>query len=59
MGCQNCANHVTEALEKVKGVESVTVSLANKSATIVENGAKDSALMDAVREAGYTPVSID
>lgn len=34
MKCDNCAKHVQEALSNVKGVESATVDLAEKTVTI-------------------------
>src|SRR3954466_5559078 len=34
MTCQNCARHVTEALQTVPGVSSATVSLPQESASV-------------------------
>lgn len=58
MACQNCARHVKEALETVNGVSQVSVDLEGKKAVVEEIGATDEALMNAVKNAGYTPVSI-
>ena len=57
MMCQHCVAHVKKALESVKGVKNVNVSLESNSAT-VEAAAKEQALSDAVTGAGYTVVSI-
>lgn len=56
MTCQNCARHVTEAIQSVPDVRSATVSLENKSATVRWNSgaaADISAVIAAVKEAGY------
>jgi P-type Cu+ transporter len=56
MTCNNCARHVTEAMQSVPGVRSATVSLENKSATVRWNpGAQTniSAVVEAVKKSGY------
>lgn len=59
MMCMHCVGHVKEALSKVAGVSDVEVSLDDKTATLqCENSVTDQMLMDAVKEAGYTPVSV-
>ena len=56
MTCHNCVRHVTEALQEVPGVESVKVSLEQKSATMqVAEGFTEQAASAAVEEAGYKP----
>lgn len=52
MSCGHCEQSVTEALEGVTGVESATADRERSSAT-VEGTADASALVEAVREAGY------
>lgn len=52
MSCEHCEQSVTEALEGVDGVESATADRERSSAT-VEGTADASALVEAVREAGY------
>ena len=55
MSCQNCVRHVTEALSAVAGVQSVTVSLEQKTAELVSTAAPSSeSLRLAIEEAGYT-----
>ncbi len=55
MSCQNCVRHVTEALSAVAGVQSVTVSLEQKTAELVSAAAPSSELLrQAIEEAGYT-----
>ena len=57
MMCQHCVAHVQKALEGVKGVKNVNVSLESNSAT-VEANAKAQQLSEAVANAGYTVVNI-
>ena len=57
MMCAHCQEHVRKALAAVDGVQSVEVSLEDKQAVVVLNKeVPDSALNEAVTEAGYTPV---
>jgi len=56
MTCNNCARHVTEAIQGVANVRSAMVSLARKRATVqwVSGEAKlVPAVLDAVAKAGY------
>ncbi len=55
MMCEHCVAHVTKALEGVKGVKNVQVSLDEGTATL-EAGllVSDKALVKAVEDAGYT-----
>lgn len=55
MMCEHCKARVEKALQAVAGVSSVTVDLANKSAT-VSGTAELAALQNAVTEAGYTVI---
>ncbi|MBQ9315812.1 MAG: heavy metal translocating P-type ATPase [Atopobiaceae bacterium] len=54
MMCEHCVAHVTEALEGVKGVKNVRVSL-DEGTAVVDAGllVSDKALVTAVEEAGY------
>ncbi len=59
MMCAHCTGRVQKALEEVGGVERVSMSLEEKSATVVltkETG--DSVLKEAVEKAGYEVVEI-
>ena len=58
MHCEKCAGFVTEALQKVPGVERATVDLAAKQAT-VEGEASGDALIHAVEEEGYSARLLD
>lgn len=59
MMCMNCVKHVTKALEALKGVSDVAVSLEDKKATVsVEAGITDDMLRDAIVEEGYTVTGI-
>jgi P-type Cu+ transporter len=56
MNCNNCARHVTEAIQSVAGVRSATVTLeAGRAAVRWDPGAEQniSALIHAVQKAGY------
>lgn len=56
MMCPRCVAHVKSALEAVKGVSSVDVSLEQKTATVVASVKSESLLTDAVKAAGYEVV---
>ena len=54
MMCGHCTGRVQKALEAVEGVESVVMSLEEKSAVLTLSGqVEDEALKAAVTEAGY------
>ena len=54
MMCEHCKAHVTEALEGVKGVKNVQVSLEEGKATLDAGMlVRDEALVKAVEDAGY------
>lgn len=54
MMCAHCQAHVQKALEEIAGVTEVTVSLEEKTATVVmESEIADEKLTQAVTEAGY------
>lgn len=53
MMCHKCVAHVKKALEGVKGVKSVEVSLEENTATVTYTGKKPEALAVAVTEEGY------
>ena len=58
MMCAHCQMHVRKALAAVDGVQEAEVDLENKQATVLlSKEVDDQLLMDAVSEAGYTPVS--
>ncbi len=58
MMCQHCQAHVQKALAGVAGVTEAVVDLEKKEATVtLSQEVPDQVLMDAVTEAGYTPVS--
>ena len=58
MMCAHCQSHVQKALAAVDGVQEAQVDLENKEATVIlSKDVADKLLMDAVTEAGYTPLS--
>ena len=58
MMCAHCQAHAHKALAAVDGVSDVVVDLEGKKATVtLAKEVPDEALMNAVTEAGYTPVS--
>lgn len=57
MMCQHCVAHVKEALEGIKGVKSVNVSLNDNNATLeLEKEIKDKVFIKAIEKAGYKVV---
>ena len=59
MMCGHCTGRVQKALEEVSGVESVTMSLENKTAEVVlAKTVEDDVLKAAVTEAGYEVTEI-
>lgn len=56
MSCGHCANGVTEALEKLDGVTSVSVSVGEKNAIVEHDEEKvtEEMLSSAVEQAGYS-----
>lgn len=60
MMCAHCQAHVQKALAAVEGVTEAVVDLESKKATVtLAQDVADQTLMDAVTEAGYTPVSCE
>ena len=56
MTCAACVGHVSNALENVPGVESVTTNLATEKATIMLSGDREvsmESLAEALEDAGY------
>ena len=52
--CGHCTGRVQKALEALEGVDAVTMSLENKTATVeLTAEVSDEALTAAVTEAGY------
>ncbi len=58
MSCNHCVAHVKEALERISGVNIVSVSLEEKNA-IVETEVNNETLINAIEEEGYDVVSIE
>ena len=60
MMCAHCQAHVQKALAGVEGVTEAVVDLESKKATVtLAQDVVDQVLLDAVTEAGYTPVSCE
>ena len=60
MMCQHCAAHAKAALEKIDGVQAVTVELENKRALItVSKEIEDEVIRTAISEAGYSVTGIE
>ena len=57
MMCMHCVGRVEKALKAVEGVESVDVSLEEKSAVVT--GGREEALKAAVAEAGYEVTGVE
>lgn len=60
MSCGHCVNHVKEALSELKGVTSVDVNLAAKTAIVEASvDVSDKDIKFAVEDAGYDVVDIE
>ncbi len=60
MSCNHCVMHVTNALQEVKGVNKVDVSLKNKTAIVeLSQDVNDDELKNAVVDCGYQVISIE
>ena len=57
MSCGHCVAAVTEEISKLAGVAEVSVDLAAKSVVVTGNALDDSAIREAIGEAGYEAVS--
>lgn len=59
MSCNHCKAAVEKALSSIDGVSSASVNLAKKSAVVaLGHEVPDQILLDAVKNAGYEPVSV-
>ncbi len=61
MTCNNCARHVTEAIQGIAGVQSASVSLQNSSAAVRWNSGEDKnvpAILTAISKAGFNAKEI-
>jgi Cu+-exporting ATPase len=57
MTCTSCVAHITKAVRKIEGVETVKVDLGSESAIVGFDAARTSlmAIGGAIRDAGYEP----
>ncbi len=57
MTCTSCVSHITKAIRKIEGIETVKVDLGSDSATVRFDPAETSlaAIAEAIRKAGYEP----
>ena len=58
MTCAACQSHVEKAVQKVSGVEKVSVSLLTNSMTVIGD-VSDRAIEEAVKQAGYGATSMN
>ena len=58
MSCGHCVAHVKETLEALENTTDIQVELGTQS-VLVETGATDELIRQAIDDAGYTVVSID
>jgi copper chaperone len=54
MTCGHCVASITEEVQEVSGVEDVSVDLETKLVTVSGTGVEDSAVRNAIVEAGYS-----
>lgn len=57
MTCTSCVSHITKAVRKIDGIESVKVDLGSESAVVGFDDARTSltAIATAITQAGYEP----
>ena len=59
MQCDHCKNNVKNALENLEQVQTVSIDLKNKTATVsLSDNISDQLLKDAIDNAGYNVISI-
>lgn len=59
MQCDHCKNNVKNALENLEQVQTVSIDLQNKTATVsLSDNISDQLLKDAIANAGYNVISI-
>lgn len=60
MSCEHCKNRVETVLKQVEGVANAKVNLKEKKATVsIKDNVSDDLLKEAVKEAGFNPVSVE
>ena len=59
MTCGHCVSSITKAVRAIDQGAQVTADLATHRVRIEPSGSGRTQLSDAIREAGYTPVSIE
>lgn len=60
MSCEHCKNRVETVLKQIEGVDNAKVNLKAKTATVsMKEEVSDDRLNTAVKEAGFSPVSIE
>jgi copper chaperone len=59
MTCGHCVSSITKAVNAVDPGAQVRIDLAAHHVEIEPTGASAADLLDAIKEAGYTPVAID
>ena len=59
MSCGHCVSAITKAVKDVDLGAKVQIDLATHRVTIDQTKADAATLIDAIRQAGYTPVAIE
>lgn len=55
MSCQHCVSAVTEALEKLEGLEEIVVDLSANEVTFVNNGVAREKIRSTISQIGFDP----
>ncbi|TAL39686.1 MAG: hypothetical protein EPN93_01035 [Spirochaetes bacterium] len=58
MSCQHCVTRISDALKGVAGVDTVNITLSDKLVEVTGSAAQ-SAILDAIKGAGYSPSVVD
>ena len=53
VSCEHCRTAITRTVQRVAGIEAVSVDLDHKTVTVSGEPLDEQAIMDAIDEAGY------
>jgi copper chaperone len=57
MSCGHCVNAITDEVKQIEGVSDVAIDLETKLVVVTGTGLKDTAIREAIVEAGFDPAT--
>jgi copper chaperone len=57
MSCGHCINAITDEVKQIEGVSDVAIDLATKLVVVTGAGLNDTAIREAIVEAGFDPAT--